>query len=147
MTPDGGSRVVLEISSAVEALKFVDQVSQQFASMAGLDEEGAHTFGIAVREAAVNAIRHGNANDRHKRVYIEYDVPHENGHSYARVRVRDEGVGFDPSSVPDPLAHHNVSLTTGRGIFLMRSFMDNVAVHRMPHGGTEIVMLRRLPAS
>ena len=132
-------RVVLNIGSAIEELKRVDDACERFARMAGLDEDSAHAFGIAVREAAANAIKHGNAGDDRKRVHIEFDIPNENGRSCVRVRVRDEGAGFDPSCVPDPLAPSNVSATSGRGIFLMRAFMDEVAVVQAP-SGTEIVM-------
>lgn len=142
LAPDEGARVVLEISSAVESLQLVDHVSEHFANMAGLDDDAVHTFGVAVREAAANAIKHGNASDRWKRVHLEFDVPTDNGRCYIRVRVRDEGAGFDPAHLPDPLAPENLSGTSGRGMFLMRSFMDDVAVRRAPTGGTEIVMLK-----
>jgi serine/threonine-protein kinase RsbW len=141
-TPGKDPRVVLNIASAIEELKLVDDASERFARMVGLDEESAHTFGIAVREAAANAIKHGNAGDCRKRVHVEFDIPNENGRSCVRVCIRDEGAGFDPSRVPDPLAPANVSLTNGRGIFLMRTFMDEVAVRQAPSGGTEIVMRR-----
>jgi serine/threonine-protein kinase RsbW len=150
LTPGEGARVVLEISSAVETLKLVDQVSEHFAGMAGLDEDAVHAFGVAVREAAANAIKHGNACDRFKRVHIEFDLPRGNGRLYVRVRVRDQGAGFDLSCVPDPLAPTNLSVASGRGMFLMRSFMDDVTVRPAPSGGTEVVMLkavdRTLPA-
>ena len=138
--PDDDPRVVLEISSAVEVLKLVDQVSEQFARMAGLDDDSVFSFGVAVREAAVNAMKHGNAGDRRKRVHIEFAVRDEDGQPYVHVCVRDQGAGFDPACLPDPLASENVCVTSGRGIFLMRAFMDDVAVHRAANGGTEVVM-------
>jgi serine/threonine-protein kinase RsbW len=149
-TPGKDPRVVLNIASSVEELKLVDDACERFARMVGLDGESAHELGTAVREAAANAIKHGNAGDRSKRVHIEFDIPNENGRSCVRVRVRDEGAGFDPSRVPDPLAPPNVSSTSGRGVFLMRTFMDEVAVLQPPSGGTEIVMrktFRRSPGS
>jgi serine/threonine-protein kinase RsbW len=145
--PGEDPRVVLNIASAVEELKLVDDACERFGRMVGLDEDSVHTFGIAVREAAANAIKHGNAGDRCKRVHIEFDIPIENGRSCVRVRVRDEGAGFDPACVPDPLAPSNVSATSGRGIFLMRAFMDEVAVLQAPTGGTEIVMQKAFARS
>ena len=59
------------------------------------------------------------------------------------IRVRDEGPGFDPESLPDPLAPENLLKSNGRGIFLIRSFMDEVALQRAPEGGMEIVMVKR----
>jgi serine/threonine-protein kinase RsbW len=138
--PDDDPRVILEISSAVEVLKLVDQVSEQFARMAGLDDDAVFSFGVAVREAAVNAMKHGNAGDRRKRVHIEFAVRDDDGQPYVHVCVRDQGSGFDPACLPDPLASENVCVTSGRGIFLMRAFMDDVAVHRAANGGTEVVM-------
>ena len=138
--PDDDPRVILEVSSAVEVLKLVDQVSEQFAQMAGLEDDAVYTFGIAVREATVNAMKHGNAGDRRKRVHIEFAVRDEDGQPYVHVRVRDEGAGFDPACLPDPLASENMCVTSGRGIFLMRAFMDDVTVHRAANGGTEIAM-------
>src|SRR5262245_56464197 len=142
LRPGEVPRIVLTLASAVEELKLVDETSERFARMVGLDEDAVYTFGIAVREAAANAIKHGNGGDRRKRVHIEFDIPNENGRSCVRVCVRDEGAGFDPSRVPDPLAPPNVCLTSGRGIFLMRTFMDDVVVLPVPSGGTEIVMCK-----
>ena len=138
--PDDDPRVILEVSSAVEVLKLIDQVSEQFGQMAGLDDDAVFSFGIAVREATVNAMKHGNAGDRRKRVHIEFGVRNEDGQPCVHVCVRDEGVGFDPACLPDPLASENMCGTSGRGIFLMRAFMDDVTVHRAANGGTEIAM-------
>src|SRR5262245_14056861 len=142
LVPGKDPRVVLNIGSAIQELKRVDHACARFARMLGLDEDSAHALGIAVREAAANAIKHGNAGDERKRVHIEFDIPNENGRSCVRVRVRDEGTGFDPSFVPDPLAASTVSATSRRGLFLMRAFMDDVAILQAPSGGTEIVMRR-----
>jgi serine/threonine-protein kinase RsbW len=144
--PDEDPRVILEVSSAVEVLKLVDQVSEQFAHMAGLDDDAVFSFGVAVREAAVNAMKHGNAGDRRKRVHIEFDVRDEDGQPYVHVCVRDQGIGFDPACLPDPLSAENVCVTSGRGIFLMRAFMDDVTVHRAANGGTEVVMRKAVKA-
>ncbi len=136
--------VVLDISSAFEMLNLVDQVSEQYGQMAGLDEDGVHGLGIAVREAAVNAMKHGNRCNHHKRVRIEYAIPNDPARPRGVVRVSDEGTCFDLNSLPDPLAPENISETSGRGIFLMRMFMDDVQVHALPSGGTEIVLAKAI---
>ena len=128
--PDDDPRVILEVSSAVEVLKLIDQVSEQFGHLAGLDDDAVFNFGIAVREAAVNAMKHGNAGDRRKRVHIEFGVRHDDGQPCVHVRVRDEGGGFDPACLPDPLASENMCVTSGRGLFLMRKLMDRVESFR-----------------
>ena len=131
-------------------LKLVDHVSEQFGQIAGLDEDAVHGLGIAVREAVINAIKHGNGADQRKRVRVEYDVAKDPAQPQVVVRVHDEGAGFDSEHLPNPLAPENVSVTSGRGIFLMRTFMDDVQVRQLPAGGTEIVMAkainRTLPA-
>ena len=136
--------VLLDISSTFEMLRLVDQVSEQFGQMAGLDEDEVHRLGVAVREAAINAMKHGNHCDHRKRVRVEYAVPFDPARPRVVVRVRDEGSGFDISRLVDPLAPENISGTSGRGIFLMRTFMDDVQVHALPSGGTEIVLAKAI---
>ena len=145
-----GNCVVLEISSAFALLNLVDQVSEQFGQAAGLDEDSVFGLALAVREAVVNGIKHGNGGDERKRVRVVYAVAHEGTQPRVVVRVRDEGLGFDLDNVASPLTQENVSATNGRGILLMRSFMDDVRVHHAPGNGTEITMTkaisRALPA-
>jgi serine/threonine-protein kinase RsbW len=98
---------------------------------------------VALRESVVNAIRHGNSGDDQRRVIIEFVAADDS----LEVRVRDEGSGFDPASVPDPLAEANLLKPDGRGIFFMRSFMDAVEYSFPPGGGTMVRMVKRLPAA
>jgi serine/threonine-protein kinase RsbW len=136
--------VLLDICSTFEMLKLVDQVSEQYGQMAGLDEDGVHGLGIAVREAAANAVKHGNRCDHHKRVRIEYAVSVGPARPRVVVRVCDEGNGFDTHRLSNPLAPENISEPSGRGILLMRAFMDDVQVHALPSGGTEIVLAKAI---
>jgi serine/threonine-protein kinase RsbW len=99
-------------------------------------------FGIelALREALANAVVHGNHEDAGKKVHVRCDCGGDLGVSLV---VRDEGVGFDPAAVPDPLAPENVDAEHGRGILLMRQFMDEI---HYEHGGREVHM-RKKPSS
>lgn len=124
-------------------MKLVDHVTEEFGQSAGLDEDAVHCLAIAVREAVVNGIKHGNGCDEGKRVRIEYAVA-DAPQARVVVRVCDEGRGFEVERVADPLAPENVSLTGGRGVFLMRSFMDDVDVRPAAGGGTEVVMTKAL---
>jgi serine/threonine-protein kinase RsbW len=92
----------------------------------------------------INAIKHGNRNDTGKRVHVEF-TPLEPAEAPQGVviRVRDEGPGFDPATVPDPLAPENLLKGSGRGIFLIRSFMDEMVLQRAEEGGMEMVMVKR----
>jgi serine/threonine-protein kinase RsbW len=101
-----------------------------------------HYMCVAVRESVVNAIKHGNHQDEAKRVRIEFALLDRS----LEVQVRDEGTGFDPASVPDPLAPENLLKAFGRGIFFMRQFMDEVSYSFPSKGGTIVRMVKRLPA-
>jgi serine/threonine-protein kinase RsbW len=137
--------VRIEFGSAFDMLDFVQVVSDHIGRMAGLDEDSLHWVSVAVRECVVNAIKHGNQNDESKRVVVEFSPvpPHEPEELV--IRVEDEGEGFDPEELPDPLAPENILRSSGRGIFLIRSFMDDVQLQRGQHRGMEIRMVKRVP--
>jgi serine/threonine-protein kinase RsbW len=138
-----GNSVHLDFHSRFDMLDFVQVVSDHVGRMVGLDEEAVHWVGVAVRESVINAIKHGNANDEHKRVHIEF-TPLDAEAPGIAIRVRDEGPGFDPCTLPDCLAPENLLKASGRGIFLIRSFMDEVMLQRAPEGGMEVVMIKRV---
>jgi serine/threonine-protein kinase RsbW len=122
---------------------FVQVVSDHVSHSIGLDEDSAHWVGVAIRESVINAIKHGNRNDASKRVFVEFETSTDNVPSLA-IRVRDEGEGFDPDTIADPLAPENLLKSSGRGIFLIRNFMDDVQLQRAPEGGMEIRMVKRV---
>lgn len=138
-----GAPVRLEFPSSVEMLDVAQSVSEQVGRAAGLDDESVHWVGVAVRESVINAIKHGNAGDERKRVYIEF-TPLDDEDSGLAIRVRDEGAGFDPSTLPDCVAPENLLKCGGRGIFLIRSFMDELVLQRAPEGGMELRMVKRV---
>lgn len=138
-----GTTVRLDFRSAFDMLDFVQIVSDQVGRMAGLDEDSLHWVSVAVRESVINAIKHGNANDEQKRVFVEF-TPLAVGAPGIAIRVRDQGPGFDPESLPDPLAPENMLKSSGRGIFLIRNFMDEMRLQRAPEGGMEMVMVKRV---
>lgn len=145
MTPTDGQTVRLDFRSAFDMLDFVQVVSDHVGRMAGLDEESLHWVSVAVRESVINAIKHGNSSDERKRVYIEFTPLNEEQRPGIAIRVRDEGPGFDPETLPDPLAPENVLKSSGRGIFLIRNFMDEMILQRAPEGGMEMRMVKRVP--
>lgn len=136
--------VRLEFSGAFDMLDFVQVISDHMSREAGLDDESTHWVSVAVRECVINAIKHGNQNDVNKRVFVEFLTDRYREIPELTVAVRDEGDGFDPESLADPLAPENLLKTSGRGIFLIRSFMDNVQLTRIPDGGMEIRMTKRV---
>lgn len=143
MSPKQPLRIRLEFSSTFEMLDFVDVVGGHVSRDVGLDEDQAHWVGVAVRECVINAIKHGNRHDASKRVFVEFAtgvaaVPE------MTIRVRDQGQGFDPEEIADPLAPENLLKGSGRGIFLIRNFMDEVDLERIPDGGMEVRMVKRV---
>jgi serine/threonine-protein kinase RsbW len=140
------STVRLDFHSTFEMLDFVQVVSEHLGRLAGLDEDALHWVSVAVRESVINAIKHGNSGDERKRVHVEFTPLEISAPRGIAIRVRDEGPGFDPETLPDPLAPENLLKASGRGIFLIRSFMDEVAVRHAPEGGMEVLMVKRISA-
>ncbi len=136
-----GNSVRLDFWSDIDMLDLVQTIGDHLGRQAGLDDEALHWVSVAVRESVTNAIRHGNAGDAGKRVHIEFT--YLGADAGLAIRVRDEGCGFDPEALPDPLSPENLLKPSGRGIFLIRSFMDELDLRRSPEGGMELVMVKR----
>jgi serine/threonine-protein kinase RsbW len=140
----GYQDVHLEIHSTIEALDLVQAVTEHIARRLGFDDESLHWTAMAVRESVVNAITHGNKSDPAKIVFIDYSVTPESGPVDFIVVVRDQGRGFNPETVKNPLTPENMLSASGRGVFLIRQFMDDVSIGRAREGGTEVRMTKRI---
>ena len=130
----------MDMASRFEMLDMVQTVLEHLSAAIGFGEEAVHYMSVAVRESVVNAIKHGNRGDETKRVRVAFTI-------HARelqVEVHDQGEGFDPSTLPDPVSPENVLKPQGRGVFFMRSFMDEVDYSFPARGGTVVRMLKRL---
>jgi serine/threonine-protein kinase RsbW len=139
-----GHLIRLEIPSSFDLLDIVQVLSDRMSTVAGLDEDSIHWVSVAVRESVINAIKHGNREDHAKHVTVEFTLkPRATPHEFI-VRVLDEGKGFDPEEIANPLDPENVLKSSGRGIFFMRSFMDDVAIERRPEGGMSVRMSKKL---
>jgi serine/threonine-protein kinase RsbW len=136
--------VRLEFTSALEMLDCVQAVSDYVIRGLPLDDDARHFVGVSIRESVINAIRHGNRFDPRKHVFVEFSTQGPSEAVDLVISVRDEGQGFDPAAVPDPLAPENLLKTSGRGIFMVRNFMDDVQIVCPPDGGTEIRMLKHM---
>lgn len=100
----------------------------------GFDEDERQQIGMAVRECTVNAVVHGNRYNKKKKVHLDIEAS-DNGLS---VVIGDEGDGFDMNSLPDPTLPENLLRQSGRGLLLVRAFMDDFDMHPRPGGGTEV---------
>ena len=128
----------LDVGSRFENIELIQVVLRDALDRLGVDEDTRHWVDVAVREAVANAIKHGNAQDPAKQVHVDLFL--EGGEVI--IRVEDEGAGFDPDQLRDPLAPENLLKPNGRGIFYMKSFMDDIHYGPRPGGGT-IVTLRK----
>jgi serine/threonine-protein kinase RsbW len=136
--------VKLDIASRFDMLEMVQTVLTHLSGLAGFDEEATHYMSVALRESVINAIKHGNREEAEKLVTVEFAfIPADDPRELV-VRVLDEGEGFDPQEVADPLAPENILKSSGRGIFFMRSFMDDVVLSRTAAGGMEVRMVKKL---
>jgi serine/threonine-protein kinase RsbW len=142
--PDGFHHVHLEIRSTTDSVDLVQVVAEHIARRLGIGEDSLHWTVMAVREAVINAITHGNRGDVQKRVFIDFSASPEDHPADLVVRVRDEGLGFDPAKLKDPLTQENILKANGRGIFLIRQFMDDVSIQPAREGGMEVRMLKHL---
>src|SRR5512134_2586921 len=130
----------MSLSSRFENIELAQHLCGKLLEGREVPEETRHWLLMALREAIANAIKHGNRQDVSKRIDLEMDVVGEN----LQITIRDEGDGFEPSKVDDPLAPENRLKTSGRGIFYMKTFMDDVRFRRVEGGGMEIVLTKNL---
>lgn len=131
-------QVHLEIGSRAENIELVQIAVEASLRQLQLDEESAHSIGAAVREAVANAVQHGNHLDPDKKVEVEFGLQDDE----VVIRVSDQGEGFDLTALADPTESDNLLRPNGRGVFLMRSFMDEIDYTFRPGGGT-LVTLRK----
>ena len=129
----------LKFPSRIEAVDEVAAALAGVVSRSGIDEKAAFGIDMAVREAVTNAVLHGNKEDETK--FVEVIV--KSSPSELEIRVHDEGFGFNPELIQDPTKEENLLKTSGRGIFFMRNFMDEVDWLIRPEGGTTVRMLKR----
>lgn len=127
--PDGKGFAV-EIPSRLEELGRIERMAEKVAAVYCLSQEELDNLAIAVTEAVGNAIIHGNGRDPEKRVRIAFSV----AAGFLTIEVADEGRGFDPAGLSDPLLPENLMKESGRGIFILKSLMDRVDFQFTPKG-------------
>lgn len=135
------NRVSYTLDSTLDSVNKVEHTAEELAAKIGFDEDERHRIAMAVREAAVNAVLHGNAYDPTKKMTVSFE---NTGRSLV-ITVRDQGKGLDPATLPDPLAPENLLKQSGRGIFLINSFMDEVRIRTLDPG-TEITLVKHVGA-
>ncbi|RPJ42987.1 MAG: ATP-binding protein [Candidatus Latescibacterota bacterium] len=132
--------VELAFPSSLEYLPLVNAVAEEVADRLGVERETRDAIDSSVIEACTNAIEHGNKKDRTKEVRIRFRT---NGRTI-EIEVSDQGEGFDPAAVKDPRRPENLMRERGRGIFILRAFMDEVQFRVEPSRGTTVRLVKRL---
>jgi serine/threonine-protein kinase RsbW len=140
---DKTQRIEVTLETVLDSVDLAESIVMRIAEASGFSEEDIHKIGMAVREGVINAYNYGNQQDRGKKILLTVELEP----CRMVVRVLDEGKGFELHEIPDPLAEENLLRTSGRGLFLMRAFMDDFHVERGPRGGAELVMIKRLPGT
>lgn len=132
--------IEVSINSALDNLGLVQILTDCLTNFMSFDDDSAHWIGMSVRESVTNAIQHGNKLDEGKKVDIRYSVLPDR----ISISVKDQGAGFNVSDIPNPLDAANLLKPSGRGIFYIRTFMDEVEFRALSQGGTEVYMMKRI---
>jgi len=130
----------LQLLSSYETIELAEHVLGELVSGTGVGEESMYWVSMALREALANAIKHGNKLNPDARVGVGIEFEDER----LRIEVVDEGDGFDLEALADPTEPENVLRQSGRGIFYMRHFMDEVNFSTTQHGGTRVELVKNL---
>lgn len=131
------------LDSNLESVDNAEELVLNVAEQVGFEQEDLHKIGMAVRETVVNAVVHGNRYNSNKKVHLTVAA----GKRHIAVTVGDEGNGFDLGALPDPLAEENLLQQSGRGILLIRAFVDEFQMRRVSPAGTEVRLVKYLPQS
>ena len=134
-------RIEVTLETLLESVDLAENIVMRISEAAGFSEEEMHRIGMAIREAVINAYNYGNQQDRSKKIGMTVELDPER----MIVHVLDQGHGFELTEIPDPLAEENLLRTSGRGIFLMRAFMDEFGVKHRPEGGADLMLVKKLP--
>lgn len=133
-------KVTLE--TAWSTIDLSQAITERVAQSAGFEEDDIHKITMSVREGMINALHYGNKMQREKKVLLTFAFEPDR----MVIRMLDEGPGFEQIEVADPLAEENLLKTSGRGLLIIRAFMDDMSVGRGPHGGAELMMAKRYHA-
>jgi serine/threonine-protein kinase RsbW len=128
----------MKLESTLDSVDVAEDLVKRCADEAGFPEDDVHQIGMAVRESVVNAVVHGNCYSSQKKVTLGVETEE----SRLVITVEDQGMGFDVEEVPDPLAAENLMRKSGRGLFLIRAFMDELQIRRLANDGMQVIMVK-----
>jgi serine/threonine-protein kinase RsbW len=125
--------------SSIDYLEKVESLSVKIARKAGFNESTIDDLSIALTELVNNAIHHGNNDDITKNVTVTFDLDQKD----LSITIKDEGSGFDPDQLKNPLDPENLLAESGRGLYLVKALMDDIKF-KITEQGTEITIIKRL---
>jgi serine/threonine-protein kinase RsbW len=132
-------RIEIILETVLDSIALAEEMSVRLAAAAGFSEDDQYRIGLAVHESVMNAYQYGNEQRREKKIHVVFELSHDK----MVIRVADQGTGFRLEDVPDPRMDENVLGETGRGVLLMRAFMDEFDVLVGHGGGAEVIMAKR----
>jgi serine/threonine-protein kinase RsbW len=137
--PTKPQRIEVVLETLIESIALAEEMGVRVAAEAGFGEDDQYKIGLAVHEGVMNAFQYGNQERRERKIHLTF-VLHE---EKLEIHVVDQGAGFRIEDVPDPRNDENVLSDSGRGVLLMRAFMDEVDVMSSAAGGAKVVMAKR----
>lgn len=140
MAGSGRDQDTITIPSSPDKICEVDEFLEDWLRKRGVAENTIADMAIAITELVNNAINHGNKQKEDKKVTLTLYY----GNGEIEASITDEGEGFDPEIIPDPLAEENLLKEIGRGIFIVKSLMDDFKYRVLPEGGTEISIVKKI---
>jgi serine/threonine-protein kinase RsbW len=126
------------LDSTLEAVGHVETVAVEIARRVGFRGVSLDHISLATHETTTNAVVHGNRYRREKKVFVAISITQDR----FKIKIADEGDGFDPMALPDPLAPERLSGDSGRGVYLSRAFMDEYHVRSRNAGGAEVTLVK-----
>jgi serine/threonine-protein kinase RsbW len=136
--PSKPQRMEVVLETLIESIALAEEMGVRAAAVAGFDEDDQYKIGLAVHEGVMNAFQYGNKQRRERKIHVMFEM-HEDK---LVIHVIDQGAGFRIEDVPDPRDDENVLGDSGRGVLLMKAFMDEVDVVSSASGGAELVMAK-----
>jgi serine/threonine-protein kinase RsbW len=135
-------RIEIVLETVLESIALAEQVGVCIAAAAGFNEDDQFKIGVAVHEGVTNAFQYGNEQQRQRKIRVLFEL----FNNKMVIHVVDQGTGFRLENVADPRADENLLAESGRGILLMRTFMDEFEVQVAQGMGTEVIMTKRYRA-
>jgi serine/threonine-protein kinase RsbW len=137
--PSKPQRIEVVLETLIESIALAEELGVRVAAVAGFGEDDQYKIGLAVHECVMNAFQYGNKQRRERKIHLIFELHDEK----LVIRVVDQGSGYRLEDVPDPREDENVLGDSGRGVLLMKAFMDEFDVLSSAAGGAEVVMAKR----